>query len=45
MGIPSPGQSYLPGLPKYLSFVDEFGHSADPNRNCLCLAGLAHSVR
>jgi Protein of unknown function (DUF3800) len=40
MGIPSPDQSYLPGLPKYLSFVDESGHSADPNRNCMCLAGL-----
>jgi|HubBroStandDraft_6_1064221.scaffolds.fasta_scaffold07978_2 hypothetical protein len=40
MGIPSRDQSYFPNLPWYLSFVDESGHSADPNRNCLCLAGL-----
>jgi hypothetical protein len=40
MPIPAPDHSYLPGLPKYLSFVDESGHSADPNRTCLCLAGL-----
>jgi hypothetical protein len=40
MGIPSPDRSYLSGLPRYLSFVDESGHSADPKRNCLCLAGL-----
>jgi hypothetical protein len=40
MGIPSPDRSYFPGLPRYLSFVDESGRSADPKRNCLCLAGL-----
>jgi hypothetical protein len=40
MGIPSPDRSYLEGLPRYLSFVDESGHSADPNRISLCLAGL-----
>lgn len=43
MAIPTPDRSYLPGLPKYLSFVDESGHSQDPNRNCLCLAGLLAS--
>jgi hypothetical protein len=40
MGFPSPDRSYLSGLPRYLSFVDESGHSADPKRNSLCLAGL-----
>jgi Protein of unknown function (DUF3800) len=40
MAIPTPDRTYLPGLPRYLSFVDESGHSRDPNRNCLCLAGL-----
>lgn len=40
MPIPSPDQSYFPGLPKYLSFVDESGHSLDPTRKSLCLAGL-----
>jgi Protein of unknown function (DUF3800) len=40
MAIPTPDQTYLPGLPRYLSFVDESGHSHDPKRNCLCLAGL-----
>jgi hypothetical protein len=40
MGIPSTDRSYFPGLTKYLSFVDESGHSADPKRNSLCLAGL-----
>lgn len=40
MAIPSPDRAYLPGLPRYLSFVDESGHSLDPGRNCLCLAGL-----
>jgi hypothetical protein len=40
MGIPSPDRSYLAGLPRFLSFVDESGHSADPNRNSLSLAGL-----
>src|SRR6267154_1372081 len=40
MAIPSPDQAYFPGLPRYLSFVDESGHSHDPKRNCLCLAGL-----
>ena len=32
--------SYLPGLPKYISFVDEAGHSLDPRQQFLCLAGL-----
>jgi hypothetical protein len=32
--------SYLPGLTKYVSFVDESGHAKDPNQNYLCLAGL-----
>jgi len=32
--------SYLPGLTKYLSFVDEAGHAKDPGQNYLCLAGL-----
>jgi hypothetical protein len=40
MTIPSPDRSHLAGLPRYLSFVDESGHSVDPARNCLCLAGL-----
>jgi hypothetical protein len=40
MAIPTPDKSYFPGLPRYLSFVDESGHSVDPRRNCLCLAGL-----
>jgi len=40
MAIPAPDQTYFPGLPRYLSFVDESGHSVDPRRNCLCLAGL-----
>jgi hypothetical protein len=40
MAIPAPDRAYFPGLPRYLSFVDESGHSRDPNRNCLCLAGL-----
>ncbi len=40
MAIPAPDQAYFPGLPKYLSFVDESGHSHDPKRICLCLAGL-----
>jgi hypothetical protein len=40
MAIPAPDRSYFPGLPRYLSFVDESGHSRDPKRNCLCLAGL-----
>jgi hypothetical protein len=40
MAIPIPDRSYFPSLPKYLSFVDESGHSRDPKRNCLCLAGL-----
>jgi hypothetical protein len=31
---------HLPGLTKYLSFVDEAGHARDPNQNHLCLAGL-----
>ncbi|HXO62127.1 MAG TPA: DUF3800 domain-containing protein [Candidatus Acidoferrales bacterium] len=36
----APNPEYLPGLPKYLSFVDEAGHSKDPRQNNLCLAGL-----
>jgi hypothetical protein len=36
----APNPEYLPGLPKYLSFVDEAGHSKDPRQNYLCLAGL-----
>jgi len=40
MAIPAPDRSYFPDFPKYLSFVDESGHSRDPNRSCLCLAGL-----
>ena len=43
MAIPAPDQTYLPGLPRYLSFVDESGHSQDPRRDCLCLAGLVAS--
>src|SRR6266478_6651958 len=45
MAIPSPDQAYFPGLPRYLSFVDESGHSKDPRRNCLCLAGLIATER
>jgi hypothetical protein len=40
MAIPAPDRTYFPGLPRYLSFVDEAGHSQDPRRNCLCMAGL-----
>jgi Protein of unknown function (DUF3800) len=40
MAIPTPDRSYYPSLTRYLSFVDESGHSQDPRRNCLCLAGL-----
>jgi hypothetical protein len=36
----SPDPSYLPGLPKHVSFVDEAGHAKDPNQKYLCLAGL-----
>jgi hypothetical protein len=36
----APNPAYLHGLPKYLSFVDEAGHSKDPRQNYLCLAGL-----
>jgi hypothetical protein len=35
--------SYLPGLPKYVSFVDEAGHAKDPSQHYLCLAGLLAS--
>ncbi len=28
------------GLPRYMSYVDEAGHSKDPRRNYLCMAGL-----
>src|ERR1700733_2027534 len=31
---------YLPGLTKYISFVDEAGPAKDPNQRSLCLAGL-----
>jgi hypothetical protein len=31
---------HLPGLTKYISFVDEAGHAKDPNQKYLCLAGL-----
>jgi hypothetical protein len=31
---------YLPGLTRYISFVDEAGHAMDPNQRFLCLAGL-----
>jgi len=31
---------HLPGLTKYISFVDEAGHAKDPNQRFLCLAGL-----
>jgi hypothetical protein len=36
----TPDPSYLPGLTKYVSFVDEAGHAKDPNQSYLCLAGL-----
>jgi Protein of unknown function (DUF3800) len=35
-----PDPSYLRGLTKYLSFVDEAGHAKDPKQSHLCLAGL-----
>jgi hypothetical protein len=35
-----PNPSYLSGLTKYVSFVDEAGHARDPNQHYLCLAGL-----
>lgn len=35
-----PDPSYLSGLAKYVSFVDEAGHASDPNQHFLCLAGL-----
>ncbi len=31
---------FLPGLTRYISFVDEAGHAEDPNQHFLCLAGL-----
>lgn len=31
---------FLPGLTRYISFVDEAGHTEDPNQHFLCLAGL-----
>ena len=40
MPIPTADSAYFPGLPRYLSFVDESGHSRDPRRNTLALAGL-----
>lgn len=36
----TPNPAYLPGLPKYVSFVDESGHSKDFSQKFLCLAGL-----
>jgi len=39
LGI-NPDPLYLPGLTKYVSFVDEAGHARDPNQSYLCLAGL-----
>jgi hypothetical protein len=35
-----PYPTQLPGLTKYMSFVDESGHAKDPNQKHLCLAGL-----
>src|SRR6266853_3742409 len=35
-----PYPTQLPGLTKYVSFVDESGHGKDPNQRHLCLAGL-----
>jgi hypothetical protein len=35
-----PYPTQLPGLTKYMSFVDESGHAKDPNQRHLCLAGL-----
>ncbi|HKF53191.1 MAG TPA: DUF3800 domain-containing protein [Candidatus Acidoferrales bacterium] len=31
---------FLPGLTRYISFVDEAGHAEDPKQHFLCLAGL-----
>jgi len=36
----NPVSSYSPGITKYVSYVDESGHSKDPQRSYLCLAGL-----
>jgi hypothetical protein len=35
-----PDPTQLPGLTRYMSFVDESGHGKDPNQRHLCLAGL-----
>jgi len=35
-----PCPTQLPGLTRYMSFVDESGHAKDPNQRHLCLAGL-----
>jgi hypothetical protein len=40
MGVSNSDSSNFAALPKYISFVDEAGHSKDPHRNYLCLAGL-----
>lgn len=40
MSSVSPDPSHLPGLTKYVSFVDEAGHAKDANQSYLCLAGL-----
>lgn len=40
MEILSPDSPHFEGLSKYVSYVDEAGHSKDPRRNYLCLAGL-----
>jgi hypothetical protein len=39
MPFPTPDQTYFPGLLRYLSFVDESGHSRDPKRNRVCITG------
>ena len=43
MGIPEADPHYFPVLTKYLSFVDESGHSKDPRRGHVSLAGLVAS--
>jgi hypothetical protein len=39
MDTASQANDYLV-LPKYWAYIDESGHSKDPNRNFVCLAGL-----
>jgi Protein of unknown function (DUF3800) len=43
MSVITPDPAYLPGLTKYVSFVDEAGHAKDPRQKFLCLAGLIAS--